>query len=229
MSEKPAEAVRAKPDSSLVGAVRAVAEGRADAVVSAGNTGADARRRPAPSAARSRRPAAGHRRADPRPRRGSISDRRRRQRRLPARAPRPVRRDGLRLLRARSSTNPDPAVRLLSIGEEPEKGNQLTIEAHALLAERRGIRFDGNAEARDLLRGAADVVVTDGFTGNIALKLLEGTIKELLDLLREEISATTTRQARRPADPAGRAAPAHAARPRHLRRRVPARPAAAWP
>ena len=87
---------------------------------------------------------------------------------------------------------PDPAVCLLSIGEEPEKGNQLTIEAHALLAEIDGIKFEGNAEARDLLRGAADVVVTDGFTGNVALKLLEGAIKELLDLLREEISATTT-------------------------------------
>src|SRR4030095_9438737 len=52
--------------------------------------------------------------------------------------------------------------------------------------------FGGNAESRDLLRGVADVVVTDGFTGNIALKLLEGTIKELLDALREEITATTT-------------------------------------
>jgi glycerol-3-phosphate acyltransferase PlsX len=88
--------------------------------------------------------------------------------------------------------NPDPVVCLLSIGEEPEKGNQLTIEAHALLAETDGIRFEGNTEARDLLRGAADVVVTDGFTGNITLKLLEGAIKELLDLLREEIAATTT-------------------------------------
>jgi glycerol-3-phosphate acyltransferase PlsX len=84
----------------------------------------------------------------------------------------------------------DPSVRLLSIGEEPEKGDQLTIEAHTLLREAAGIRFEGNAEARDLLRGAADVVVTDGFTGNMALKLLEGTIKELLDLLREEISAS---------------------------------------
>ena len=87
---------------------------------------------------------------------------------------------------------PAPTVRLLSIGEEPEKGNQLTIEAHALLAEAEGIGFEGNAEARDLLRGAADVVVTDGFTGNVALKLLEGGIRELLDLLREEISATAT-------------------------------------
>ena len=84
----------------------------------------------------------------------------------------------------------EPQVRLLSIGEEPEKGNQLTIEAHALLAQTAQINFAGNAEGRDLLRGAADVVVTDGFTGNIALKLLEGGIRELLDLLREEVSAT---------------------------------------
>jgi glycerol-3-phosphate acyltransferase PlsX len=86
----------------------------------------------------------------------------------------------------------EPEVRLLSIGEEDEKGNQLTIEAHQLLRAEPGLDFAGNAESRDLLRGAADVVVTDGFTGNVALKLLEGTIKELLDALREEISATTT-------------------------------------
>jgi glycerol-3-phosphate acyltransferase PlsX len=85
----------------------------------------------------------------------------------------------------------DPSVRLLSIGEEPEKGDQLTLEAHALLRDTEGIRFEGNAEARDLLKGSADVVVTDGFTGNMALKLLEGTIKELLDLLRAEITATS--------------------------------------
>jgi len=85
---------------------------------------------------------------------------------------------------------PAPQVRLLSIGEEPEKGNQLTIEAHELLRAAPDLLFAGNAESRDLLRGAADVVVTDGFTGNVALKLLEGTISELLDLLREEISAT---------------------------------------
>ena len=54
-----------------------------------------------------------------------------------------------------------------------------------------GLNFKGNTEARELLRFAADVVVADGFTGNVALKLLEGTIKELLDALREEISATT--------------------------------------
>jgi glycerol-3-phosphate acyltransferase PlsX len=84
-----------------------------------------------------------------------------------------------------------PEVRLLSIGEEDEKGNQLTLEAHRLLREDGRVNFKGNAESRDLLRGAADVVVTDGFTGNVALKLLEGTIKELLDALRAEITATT--------------------------------------
>jgi glycerol-3-phosphate acyltransferase PlsX len=82
-----------------------------------------------------------------------------------------------------------PEVRLLSIGEEPEKGNQLTLEAHALLAASE-LAFAGNVESRDLLAGAADVVVCDGFTGNVALKLLEGTIKTVLDSLRAEIAAT---------------------------------------
>ena len=80
-------------------------------------------------------------------------------------------------------------MRLLSIGEEAEKGNALALEAHALLAQ-SDLHFDGNAESRDLLDGAADVVVTDGFTGNVALKLLEGTIRTLLDALREEIVST---------------------------------------
>jgi glycerol-3-phosphate acyltransferase PlsX len=82
-----------------------------------------------------------------------------------------------------------PEVRLLSIGEESEKGNELTLAAHELLRQ-SNLNFIGNTEARELLRGAADVVVTDGFTGNVALKLLEGTISELLDALREEIGAT---------------------------------------
>jgi glycerol-3-phosphate acyltransferase PlsX len=85
---------------------------------------------------------------------------------------------------------PSPQVRLLSIGEEPEKGNQLTLEAHALLADADGLRFAGNVESRQLLEGAGEVVVTDGFTGNVCLKLLEGTIRTLLDALREEIAAT---------------------------------------
>jgi glycerol-3-phosphate acyltransferase PlsX len=84
-----------------------------------------------------------------------------------------------------------PQVRLLSIGEEAEKGNQLALEAHELLAA-SDLDFRGNAEGRDILEGAADVLVTDGFTGNVALKAVEGTIRTLLDSLREEIAASTT-------------------------------------
>ena len=189
MSEKPADAVRAKPNSSLVAAVRAVADGQADAVVSAGNTGAmlaagllHLRRLPGVM-----RPAI----AVPIPARDGPSVL------LDAGANADARAEHLlqfahmgaifsqELLDVRN-----PEVRLLSIGEEDEKGNALTLDAHALLRE-SNLNFRGNAESRDLLRGAADVVVTDGFTGNIALKLLEGTIKDLLDELRKEITATT--------------------------------------
>src|SRR6478672_482039 len=189
MDEKPAEAVRGKPNSSLVVSCRAVHEGKAEAVVSAGNTGAllaacllEIRRLPGV-----RRPAI------------AVT--------IPSR-------DGASVLLdsgANADARPEdllqfahmgavfaeeilevrnPEVRLLSIGEEAEKGNQLTLEAHELLAA-SDLNFAGNTEGRDLLRGGADVVVTDGFTGNVALKLLEGTIRNLLDAFREEITATT--------------------------------------
>jgi len=80
-------------------------------------------------------------------------------------------------------------VRLLSIGEEDEKGNQLTLEAHELLRA-SDLLFAGNTESRWLLEGAADVVVADGFTGNVALKAVEGTIRSLLDALRGEIGSS---------------------------------------
>jgi glycerol-3-phosphate acyltransferase PlsX len=83
----------------------------------------------------------------------------------------------------------EPEVALLSIGEEPEKGNRLVREAHSEL-QASGLRFVGNVEGRDLLARAADVVVCDGFTGNIALKLLEGTIKTTLDTFRAEVTAS---------------------------------------
>jgi phosphate acyltransferase len=82
-----------------------------------------------------------------------------------------------------------PRVRLLSIGEEPEKGNQLALEAHRLLAD-RVTEFAGNTEGRDLLAADGEVVVADGFTGNVTLKVVEGTIKTLLDALRTEITAS---------------------------------------
>jgi glycerol-3-phosphate acyltransferase PlsX len=83
----------------------------------------------------------------------------------------------------------DPTVGLLSIGEEPEKGNRLTRETHSLLSA-DGVRFVGNVEGRLLLEGEADVVVCDGFTGNMSLKVLEGTIRTVLESLREEILAS---------------------------------------
>jgi glycerol-3-phosphate acyltransferase PlsX len=187
MHEKPAEAVRAKRDSSLVAAVRAVADGKADAVLSAGNTGAmlaagllELRRLPGVM-----RPAI----AVPIPSRRGPSVL------LDSGANADARAEHLLQFAHMGSVFAEeileiatPEVGLLSIGEEQEKGNQLTLEAHALLAA-SDLNFRGNVESRELLEGAADVVVTDGFTGNIALKLLEGTIKTLLDALRDEIAA----------------------------------------
>ena len=190
MHEKPAEAVRTKRDSSLVASVRAVAEGRADAVVSAGNTGAmlaagllELRRLPGVL-----RPAI----AVPIPARRGPSVL------IDAGANADARPEHLLQFATMGAVFaeeileiPDPEIRLLSIGEEREKGNQLTLETHELLAG-SDLNFAGNCEGRDLLEGAADVVVTDGFTGNVALKLLEGTIRTLLDAMREEIAASAT-------------------------------------
>jgi phosphate acyltransferase len=188
MSDKPADAVRSKPDSSLVAAVRAVADGEADAVLSAGNTGAmlaagllHLRRLPGVM-----RPAI----AVPIPARDGPSVLLDAGANADARAEHLLQFAHMGSIFSRELLGVEnPEVRLLSIGEEDEKGNSLTLDAHALLRE-SPLNFAGNAESRDLLRGAADVVVTDGFTGNIALKLLEGTIKDLLDALREEITAT---------------------------------------
>jgi glycerol-3-phosphate acyltransferase PlsX len=189
MDEKPAEAVRAKPASSLVAACRAIAEGTADAALSAGNTGAmlaagllEIRRLPGVL-----RPAI----AVPIPARdgpsvlldcGANAD---------ARAEHLLQFAHMGVIFAEEILGiADPVVRLLSIGEEPEKGNQLTLEAHRLIAG-SPLNFAGNTESRDLLAKAADVVVTDGFTGNVALKALEGTIRTVIEGLRTEITSTT--------------------------------------
>jgi glycerol-3-phosphate acyltransferase PlsX len=77
-----------------------------------------------------------------------------------------------------------PRVGLLNIGEECEKGSELARAAHSLLRD-SGLEFVGNVEGRDLLQGMADVVVTDGFTGNVALKLLEGCASSLFLRVRQ--------------------------------------------
>ena len=80
-----------------------------------------------------------------------------------------------------------PRVGLLSIGEEDTKGNELTRDAHRLLKS-SSLPFIGNVEARNVYAGVADVIVCDGFTGNVAIKVSEGLVEIAEDLLREELS-----------------------------------------
>ena len=81
----------------------------------------------------------------------------------------------------------EPRVGLLSIGEESSKGNEVTVEAHELLAKGTGINFIGNVEGRDILKGEVDVVVCDGFTGNVVLKLAESVLTHIVTSFKREV------------------------------------------
>jgi glycerol-3-phosphate acyltransferase PlsX len=190
-SDEPAAAVRSRPDSSMVRACRLVREGAAGAVVSAGPTGAmlaaclvhigriPGIQRPGIAVA------------------------------LPAK--------GAPCLLIDAGANPDarpehlaqfgamgaefvsdvlgvqgPRVGLLSIGEEASKGNQRTLEAHALLSAAPGLDFAGNCEGRDVLTGAFQVVVADGFAGNVLLKGLEGAAVSMFSEVKQA-AATSLR------------------------------------
>jgi glycerol-3-phosphate acyltransferase PlsX len=189
MDDSAVESVKAKTDSSLVRAVRAVADGDADVVVSAGNTGAML----AASLLHIRRLPGVHR-----PAIGIVIPTKRGPTVLidaganaDARPEHLVQFAHMGSVIAEEILGIDrPEVRLMSIGEDDEKGNQQTIEAHELL-RKADLRFEGNMEGRLLLEGGAEVVVTDGFTGNVALKTLEGTIRSVLEALRGEIRAST--------------------------------------
>jgi glycerol-3-phosphate acyltransferase PlsX len=182
MHDEPASAVRTKKDSSLVRCAEAVRDGRAQAMVGAGNTGATM------AAALLRM---GRIRGVARP---AIA------------VPLPVAGTGRRqlLLDGGATTDPEPewlvqwaelgreyarvrlgvdepTVALLSNGEEPGKGDGLRKAVYPLLGQVKG--FVGNVEGRDLSRPAADVVVTDGFTGNVALKTLEGSMLGIAGLV----------------------------------------------
>jgi glycerol-3-phosphate acyltransferase PlsX len=188
MDEKPADAAREKRESSMFLACRAVGEGSLGVVVSAGNTGAmlaagllEIRRLPDVH-----RPAI----AVPLPAIGGTSIL------IDSGANADARPEHLvqfahmgAVFAAEVLEIPSPTVALLSIGEEADKGNRLVREARPLLEE-AGLNFVGNVESRDLLRHSSDVVVCDGFTGNVALKLMEGTIKTLFEALRDEITAS---------------------------------------
>jgi fatty acid/phospholipid synthesis protein PlsX len=86
-----------------------------------------------------------------------------------------------------------PSVGLLNNGTEASKGNPLTKETYKLLEADENINFIGNVEARDLLNGVADVVVTDGFTGNAVLKTMEGTASNMMNLLKDAIKDSGTK------------------------------------
>lgn len=86
-----------------------------------------------------------------------------------------------------------PRVGILSIGEEESKGNELTRESYKLLSE-LPINFVGNVEGRDLYNGQVDVIVCDGFVGNVALKVSEGLVETVRAMLKDSLQATITRQ-----------------------------------
>jgi glycerol-3-phosphate acyltransferase PlsX len=183
---EPVAAVRSTPEASIVRGAAAVAEGRCSALVSAGSTGATMT-----AALFALKRAQGvHRPA------------------LAVQIPVPGS-DGAPLLFLDCGANTDirpqhliqfaflgsafsaavlgvesPRVALLSVGEEQKKGRADVVEAHEALTGAEGIRFIGNVEGRDLLAGETDVVVTDGFTGNVTLKTLEGTARAVADAVR---------------------------------------------
>ena len=186
MDEAPAEAVRSKKDASIVVATRMVKDGKCDAVFSAGSTGA------AVTAAQ------------------LILHRIRGVSRPPIATPMPTP-DGVTLMLdsgANVDSKPEhlvqsavmgslyaqyvfgverPRVGLLNIGEEETKGNEQAKETYPLLKTEPNIYFCGHAEGRAVPKGNFDVVVCDGFVGNVVLKFAEGLAKTILGLIREEI------------------------------------------
>ena len=90
--------------------------------------------------------------------------------------------------------NKHPRVGLLSIGEEEHKGNALTHDAYPMLKSLTNLNFTGNVEGRDLYTGVADVIVCDGFVGNVALKVSEGLVEVVRQSLKQSLKASITRQ-----------------------------------
>jgi glycerol-3-phosphate acyltransferase PlsX len=193
MADDAMQGVRRKKDASMVRAAEAVRDGRASAMVSAGNTGA------AMASALLRM---GRISGVARPAIATLLP-------VPGSTPTVLLDSGanaectppwllqfaqmgaayavLRLGKA------EPTVGLLSIGEEKSKGNDLVKEAHVLLAEAGSLtsgRFIGNVEGRDVVTDAADVVVTDGFTGNVVLKTLEGGLRMFVDAMLKAMTST---------------------------------------
>ncbi len=188
MNEPPAQALRRKPRASIKVAAEAVRDGQADALFSAGHTGASVM---AAHAAFGLLPGVD------RPALATI---------IPTRQAPAVLLDAGATVGCRAShlvqfavmgsayarvalDLPSPRVGLLSIGEEETKGTDVTREAHRLLKD-APINFIGNIEGRHVYAGDADVIVCDGFTGNVTLKLSEGLVETIETLLHDELAAT---------------------------------------
>ena len=190
MEESPVSALRRKPAASIKVAADAVARGEAAALVSAGHTGATVMAahgafgmlpgvdRPALAA--------------------TIPTRRRPAVLLDVGASAECRPQHLLQFAVMGEVytrtvlgTESPRIGLLSTGAEATKGNELTREAHRLL-KASSLNFVGNIEARDVYSGDADVIVCDGFTGNVALKISEGLVEVVEGLLSEELSSTVT-------------------------------------
>ncbi|MBA2344817.1 MAG: phosphate acyltransferase PlsX [Rubrobacter sp.] len=188
MEEEPASALRARPDASVAVAASMVRSGDADAIFSAGNTGATV------AAALLR---IGRLEGCRRPAIATV---------LPFSSP-------VLLLDAGATTMCRPQdllnfailgsvfaeryfgiesarVGLINVGEEPGKGDDLAKESHALIRNSGAVRFVGNVEGRDIGSGEADVLVTDGFTGNVVLKTAEGVSREIFSMLRSTMTAS---------------------------------------
>ena len=187
MDEEPASALRARPDASVAVAAKLVRSGEADALFSAGNTGGTV------AAALLR---IGRLEGCRRPAIATV---------LPFTSP-------AILLDAGATTMCRPQdllnfailggvfaeryfgldvarVALINVGEEPGKGDDLAKESHALMRDAGAVHFVGNVEGRDIGGGVADVLVTDGFTGNVVLKTAEGVSREIFGMLRSAMTA----------------------------------------
>jgi phosphate acyltransferase len=188
-TDEPVRAVRRKKDASMVLAARQVTEGKADACISAGNTGAlmaaglfvvgriEGIERPALAPTLPTIGGEGFLLLDV----GANADAK------PEHLLQYAVMGSIYSEKARGIKN--PRVGLLNIGTEEKKGNELTKSAYALLKE-ADINFIGNVEARDLLDGVADVVVTDGFTGNMVLKTIEGTAMSVFNMLKSALTSS---------------------------------------
>jgi glycerol-3-phosphate acyltransferase PlsX len=190
MDEKPGEALARKKNASVAVAAQLVADGEAQALVSAGNTGAGVLA------------CARHFKLIPGVRRAALAAV------YPTRGTRGAKEDPFSLILDVGATveataedlvafavmgsayariiskNERPKVALLSNGVEPQKGPPRVVEAHAKLSSMEGIHFVGNVEGVEIPKGTVDVIVTDGFVGNVCLKMLEGVHETVMDLAR---------------------------------------------